>query len=398
MRGGLGSVAKPPQPEPEQPGRVDPGRAAPVARNSPGRVRARNEAPRRQTDGGGTGEPEAVAGRAGAPRPGGARSPRAGRAARAERGRPMSRPRGARRRAGPRRGRARARSSQRRSTSAGVMDGSPAARRASPHRTFVMTSQSTGPPSVADRRGRPSRGAGCGAIRPGKPSRQCARRPQTGSNFGEASRPDSSGCTIHSSPSPSRSRCSTSHSWWAAIRGSSAGVADRDPPRPGEQGRLDRARSSPPGARRRCSRRAGCSDTGCSQKIVWPMNPSGPRACEQALELGARPRRVEPPPGDRGEARVPVPLPRVAARARTGVGEADAVAARPRPSSAPRMARTTAGELAAGQTAVRRIPRRAKAPSRASSPARRGAPARCRSRSRRRRSPAAPPRGPGSPG
>ncbi len=50
-----------------------------------------------------------------------------------------------------------------------------------------------------------------------------ARQPQTGSNFGEASRPDSSGWTIQSSPSPSRSRFAASQSACAAIRGSSAG-------------------------------------------------------------------------------------------------------------------------------------------------------------------------------
>ena len=57
----------------------------------------------------------------------------------------------------------------------------------------------------------------------GKPIRAFARRPQTGSNFGEASRPDSSGWTIQSSPSPSRSRLAASQSIWAAIRGSAAG-------------------------------------------------------------------------------------------------------------------------------------------------------------------------------
>jgi hypothetical protein len=46
------------------------------------------------------------------------------------------------------------------------------------------------------------------------------RRPQTGSNFGEASSPDSSGWTIQSRPSPSRSRLARSHSTCRPIRGS----------------------------------------------------------------------------------------------------------------------------------------------------------------------------------
>ena len=50
-----------------------------------------------------------------------------------------------------------------------------------------------------------------------------ARRPQTGSNLGEASRPDSSGWTIQSRPSPSRSRLAASQSIWRQIRGSAAG-------------------------------------------------------------------------------------------------------------------------------------------------------------------------------
>ena len=53
--------------------------------------------------------------------------------------------------------------------------------------------------------------------------RALARRPQTGSNLGEASRPDSSGWTIQSRPSPSRSRFGASQSIWRAMRGSSAG-------------------------------------------------------------------------------------------------------------------------------------------------------------------------------
>ncbi len=49
------------------------------------------------------------------------------------------------------------------------------------------------------------------------------RQPQTGSNLGEASSPDSSGCRIQSSPSPSRSRLAASQSICAAMRGSAAG-------------------------------------------------------------------------------------------------------------------------------------------------------------------------------
>ena len=57
----------------------------------------------------------------------------------------------------------------------------------------------------------------------GNNGRPCASaRPQTWSNFGDASIPDSSGWISHSSPSSSSARCSRSHAWWASIRGSSA--------------------------------------------------------------------------------------------------------------------------------------------------------------------------------
>ena len=177
---------------------------------------------------------------------------------------------------------------------------------------LTSVSQRTGPPRSRMRRAsKPSRRLRCTSQ--GKPMRALARRPQTGSNLGEASSPDSSGWTIHSSPSPSRSRCAASQSACAAIRGSSAGVADRDPPGPGQQRRLDRlglegaARGDVVEGQPAQRDRPVPEDRVADEAV-------GALGREQALQLGPRARRVEPAPDDRREAGVPVPLPGVAAR------------------------------------------------------------------------------------
>ena len=113
-------------------------------------------------------------------------------------------------------------SSYRRSMSAGVGERRPSASSQSACSTLVSTSHTTGPPASRTARiwKRSLRFLCTSSTNPGNP---CARWCQIGSNWGEASRPDSSGCRIHSNPSPSRSRSRRSHSWWATIRGSAAG-------------------------------------------------------------------------------------------------------------------------------------------------------------------------------
>ena len=181
----------------------------------------------------------------------------------------------------------------------------------------------------AARRGsgaRRSRAGGCAGPGSGKPIRPFARRPQTGSNLGEASSPDSSGWTIQSRPSPSRSRFARQPVDLGGDPRLLGRVADGDPPGPGQQRRLDRLGLERACARRRCRRAAAPSETGRSQKIVWPMKPSS-RWAASRLSSSARARAgLEAPPDDRREAGVPVPLPRVAAGARPRVGEAGPVA------------------------------------------------------------------------
>ena len=96
-----------------------------------------------------------------------------------------------------------------------------------------------------------------------------------------------------------------------------ARVADRDLPCPCQQRRLDArghqvARSDTVVEHRPRARERLPEDRVADE-------PVGPRGAQERLELGARPRRVEPPPGDGGEARIPVPLVRIAVRARAGV-------------------------------------------------------------------------------
>ena len=111
-----------------------------------------------------------------------------------------------------------ARSSHSRSTSAGVGEGRPSACSLSDHATFVMTSHTTGRIRRASQRRSRLR-----AISSGNSGRPWATTPQTWSNFGIASMPDSSGWISQSSPSPSRSRFARSQSWCSAMRGSSRG-------------------------------------------------------------------------------------------------------------------------------------------------------------------------------
>ena len=177
------------------------------------------------------------------------------------------------------------RSSQKRSTILGVIEGSPAAILARPQSTFVTTSQSTGPPAPITRRASQPRRRFL-AIRKGKSGRACARRPQTASNFGDESRPDSSGWRIQSSPSPSSSRFASSQRWWAAIRGSSAGSPTA----------MRQAQASSGGwivevlgavfeATLYVQRR--CQSTWPCQKIVCPMKPSSdPPASRLRSSLG----------------------------------------------------------------------------------------------------------------
>ena len=101
------------------------------------------------------------------------------------------------------------RSSQRRSISAGVIEGSPAAIRARHQRTLVTTSQRTGPPAASTRRASQSTLRFL-SIRSGNMGCPCAWRPQTGRTSVRNPDPDSSGWTIQSRPSPSRSRLASS--------------------------------------------------------------------------------------------------------------------------------------------------------------------------------------------
>ena len=104
-------------------------------------------------------------------------------------------------------------------------------------------------------------------------------------------------------------------------------VADRDPPRPGQQRRLDA----------RGHRIVGRDDVvGVAAASPQRLLPEDRVADEAVVALGGQQRvelapcacRVKPPPGDRVKAGVPVPLPRVAARARTREGERVPVPAR----------------------------------------------------------------------
>ncbi len=208
--------------------------------------------------------------------------------------------------------------------------------------------------------------------------RPFARQPQTGSNFGEASRPDSSGWTIQSSPSPSRSRLAPQP---VDLRARSAA------PRPGRRRRSARPRraaaaGSSRSARaprwRRCRRaRRGQRDVAAPEDRVAD-EAVRPLRRQQALQLGPRPRRLEAAPDDRREAGVPVPLPGVAAGARLGVAEAGLAAAARRPSSAAAPARSRRGPprrvADAFRHSVRRISRSASAPSTASRPGQRQQP------------------------
>src|SRR5579884_4319860 len=102
-------------------------------------------------------------------------------------------------------------------------------------------------------------------------------------------------------------------------------VADGNPPRPGQGGRLDA---------RRHGRRAREDVVGEAPDVTGLAGPEDrvPDEAirllggEQAPELELRALGVEAPPRDRGKAGVPIPLPRIVAGAGTGVGEAGLVA------------------------------------------------------------------------
>ena len=219
----------------------------------------------------------------------------------------MSGIRSADRRHRPPAGTARSARRSSRAISAGVIDGSPSASRESPWITFVSTSQTTGSPSArtASIRNSRSRLRCTSSTKPGRP---CARWRQIGSNCGEASKPDSSGCRIHISPSPSRSRSALTAAWWATIRGSSAGSPTATRHANASAGGwivavidvvvMDHVVEQPSRAADRVLPEDRVTD-----------EPVRPRRGEQRLELGAGARRVEMAPRDRREARVPVPLP-----------------------------------------------------------------------------------------
>ena len=210
-------------------------------------------------------------------------------------------------------------SSQSLAISAGVAEGRPSACSESDQKVLTRTSQRSGPPASRIREAsKPRRRLWW--TRKGKPIRPTDRRPQTSSNFGEASRPDSSGWMIQSSPSPSRSRLRASHSTWAAIRGSAAGSPTA----------IRHAQASSGGWIVSVCKGAARGD------VVEGQAPEGDRPVpedrvadeavvalrgEQALELGPGAVGVEAAPDDRREAGVPVPLPGVPGRARPGVGK-----------------------------------------------------------------------------
>ena len=233
---------------------------------------ARRTAPPPRPRAGGTGSSSAR-GRAGAPRPGGGRSPRAGRGARAApaptRSRPgpgdrlrpgRSRPRGRRRR-GRRRGRGPARSSQKRSMSAGVIEGSPAASRARHQRTFITTSQSSGPPASRIRRRVPAELAvavdqereaevGVGAPAPDRVE------------LGRGVEARLVGLDDPEQAVAVEVAVGSSQRWWRGDPRLVGRIPDRDPPGPGEQRRLDRRGVARVAGRRRCRSSAAASPPG----------------------------------------------------------------------------------------------------------------------------------------
>ena len=183
-------------------------------------------------------QPVRASGRAGAPRPDAGRSPPAGRAAPAARAPPRWRPPGGAppgctsSRNKPRR------SSQSRSTSAGVIDGSPAATRARHQSTLVITSQTTGPPRSRSA-ARPSRGGGCGRRAAESRSRRGAPAPDRVElrrrveprlvGLDEPQQAVAVEVAVGAQP--------------LVVGGDprlGGRVADGDPPRPGQQRRLDR--------------------------------------------------------------------------------------------------------------------------------------------------------------
>ena len=223
------------------------------------------------------------------------------------------------------------RSSQSRSTSAGVIDGSPMASLERPQSTLVATSQSTGRPAARIRRASQPQAPRAGdehrkaraSVRAPAPDRVELRRgvePRL-VRLDQPEQPVALEVAVREEPLvvPGDAR----------LRGR---VADRDAPGPGQERRLDR---------RRHRRRAPVDvvvGAPLERDRVVPEDhvadePVLARRAQQRLELRARALGLEPAPDDRREARVPVPLPRVAGRARPRVAVRARRRARPRPSS-----------------------------------------------------------------
>ena len=88
-------------------------------------------------------------------------------------------------------------------------------------------------------------------------------------------------------------------------------IADRHPPRERQRRRLDRRGHRVVAMDHVVEQLPRAADRVLPEDRVTD-EPVRPRRGEQRLELGARARRVEVPPRDRREARVPVPLPAIA--------------------------------------------------------------------------------------
>src|SRR5215218_11113813 len=255
-------------------------------------------------------------------------------------------------------------SSHSRSTSAGVIDGSPAARRARHQSTFVITSED-GPAAVADPPcvpGEPpvprdeQREAVAGVAKP-SPDPVELRRGVEARFVGldEPQKAIALEVAVRAQPFV-----------MAGDPRLGGRVADRDPPRPGEERRLDRPRHLG-GARgdvvieEPLQRERPVPEDDVADEAVLPHRG------EQGLELLARAPRLEAPPDDRREARVPVPLPRVPRGARPRVGVADATSL----SLGVRGGEYPPAELRElRQYPVRSMPRSARAPRTPTSPAR----------------------------
>ncbi len=210
-----------------------------------------------------------------------------------------------------------------------MIDGRPSASSDRPQRTLTTTSQRTGPPRVTDHARVPVVVA---VVRDeSREPQQAVRAPAPhGVELRRGVEPRLVG--LHDPKQPVALEVAVGRQPVRVGRDPRLvrRIADRDPPRPRQQRRLDRLGhlgravahvvEEPPPDRDRPVPEDRVAD-----------EPARALGGEQRLELGARPRGVEVAPGDRGEARVPVPLPRVAqgARPRVRVGHAGALSRRP---------------------------------------------------------------------